>query len=103
MKLSQEEFEDAVLSALKKLPKVLKNKMENIDVVVEEEASREILEEMGLRSARRLARSLSGNPIRSERVLLRKRSARQDYPVQELPSSPSAETKRRWRKRLERS
>jgi len=50
MKLSQEEFEDAVLSALKKLPKVLKDKMENVDVVVEEEASREILEGLGLRS-----------------------------------------------------
>jgi predicted Zn-dependent protease with MMP-like domain len=63
MKLSQEEFEDAVLSALKKLPKVLKNKMENIDVVVEEEASREILEEMGLRSARHLLGLYQGIPI----------------------------------------
>jgi len=63
MKLSQEEFEDAVLSGLKKLPKVLKNKMENIDVVVEEEASREILEEMGLRSPRHLLGLYQGIPF----------------------------------------
>ena len=63
MKLSQEEFEDAVLSALKKLPKVLKNKMENIDVVVEEEASREILKEMGLRYPRALLGLYQGIPF----------------------------------------
>jgi predicted Zn-dependent protease with MMP-like domain len=63
MKLSQEEFEDAVLSGLKKLPKVLKNKMENIDVVVEEEASREILEDMGLRSPRHLLGLYQGIPF----------------------------------------
>jgi predicted Zn-dependent protease with MMP-like domain len=63
MKLSQEEFEDAVLSALQKLPKLLKNKMENIDVVVEEEASREILEDMGLRSPRHLLGLYQGIPF----------------------------------------
>lgn len=63
MKLRQEEFEDAVLSALKTLPKVLKNKMENIDVVIEEEASREILEDMGLRSPRDLLGLYQGIPF----------------------------------------
>ncbi len=63
MKLSLREFEDAVLSALKKLPKLLKNKMENIDVVVEEEASREILEDMGLRSPRHLLGLYQGIPF----------------------------------------
>jgi predicted Zn-dependent protease with MMP-like domain len=63
MKLSQEEFEDAVLSALKKLPKVLKNKMENIDVVIEEQASLHILEEMGLRSPRHLLGLYQGIPL----------------------------------------
>ena len=63
MKLSLEEFEDAVLSAMKKLPKLLKNKMENIDVVVEEEASREILEGMGLRSPRHLLGLYQGIPF----------------------------------------
>ena len=63
MKLSQEEFEDAVLSALKKLPKVLKSKMENIDVVIEEQASLQILEEMGLRSPRHLLGLYQGIPF----------------------------------------
>ena len=63
MKLSQEEFEDAVLSGLKKLPKVLKNKMENIDVVIEEQASLQILEEMGLRSPRHLLGLYQGIPF----------------------------------------
>jgi predicted Zn-dependent protease with MMP-like domain len=63
MKLSLREFEDAVLSALKKLPKLLKNKMKNIDVVVEEEASRETLEDMGLRSPRELLGLYQGVPL----------------------------------------
>lgn len=63
MKLSLREFEDAVLSALKKLPKLLKNKMENIDVVVEEEASPETLEDMGLRSPRELLGLYQGIPL----------------------------------------
>ena len=63
MKLSQEEFEGAVLSGLKKLPKVLKSKMENIDVVIEEQASLQILEEMGLRSPRHLLGLYQGIPF----------------------------------------
>jgi predicted Zn-dependent protease with MMP-like domain len=63
MKLNLREFEDAVLSALKKLPKLLKNKMENIDVVVEEEASPETLEDMGLRSPRELLGLYQGIPL----------------------------------------
>ena len=63
MKLSQEEFEDAVLSALKKLPKALKSKMENIDVVIEEQASLQIVEEMGLRSPRHLLGLYQGIPF----------------------------------------
>ena len=63
MKLSQEEFEDAVLSALKKLPKVLKSKMENIDVVIEEQASLQIVEEMGLPSPRHLLGLYQGIPF----------------------------------------
>jgi predicted Zn-dependent protease with MMP-like domain len=50
MKLSQKEFEDAVVAALKTLPKILKEKMENMDVVVEDRASRSLVEEMELQS-----------------------------------------------------
>ena len=63
MKLSQEAFGDAVLSALKRLPKILRSKMENIDVVVEEEASQEILEKMGVRSPRVLLGLYQGIPF----------------------------------------
>jgi predicted Zn-dependent protease with MMP-like domain len=50
MKLSRQEFEESAVSALKGLPQFMKKKMENIDVVVEDLASQELLEEMGLRS-----------------------------------------------------
>jgi len=63
MKLSLREFEDAVLSALKSLPIALKDKMKNIDVVVEEEASRETLEKMELRSPRELLGLYQGIPL----------------------------------------
>ncbi len=50
IKLSQKEFEDAVVSALKTLPKILKKKMENMDVVVEDRVSKSLMEEMELQS-----------------------------------------------------
>jgi predicted Zn-dependent protease with MMP-like domain len=62
MKLTQEEFEEAVVAALKRLPKFIKEKMENVDVVVERQASREILREMGLRSPSELLGLYQGVP-----------------------------------------
>jgi predicted Zn-dependent protease with MMP-like domain len=50
MKLTSREFEEAVVSALKRLPRLLKKKMKNVDVVVEEQASQDVLAEMGLQS-----------------------------------------------------
>jgi predicted Zn-dependent protease with MMP-like domain len=50
MKLTRKEFEELVVLALKKLPKFFKKKMKNVDVVVEDRASRDLLSEMGLRS-----------------------------------------------------
>ena len=50
MKLTIEEFEAAVSSALRKLPKLLKKKMKNIGVVVEDQAAEDLLAEMGLQS-----------------------------------------------------
>jgi predicted Zn-dependent protease with MMP-like domain len=49
MKLTREEFEEAVVAALKRLPKFIKRKMENVDVVVEEKATQDLLAEVGLR------------------------------------------------------
>ena len=63
MKLTRKEFEEAVVSALKKLPKFIKEKMENVDVVVEDRASRDLLSEMGLRSPSELLGLYQGVPL----------------------------------------
>ncbi len=49
--------------ALKKLPKFLRRKMENVDVVVEDRASQEILDEMGLDSPFELLGLYQGTPL----------------------------------------
>ena len=63
MKLNRKEFEEAVVAALKKLPKFIKEKMENVDVVVERQASREVLSEMGLSSPFELLGLYQGVPL----------------------------------------
>jgi len=63
MKLTRKEFEEAVVVALKRLPKFVKEKMENVDVVVERQASREVLNEMGLRSPSELLGLYQGVPL----------------------------------------
>ncbi len=50
IKLGQKEFDEAVVSALKTLPKILKKKMENMDVVVEDRVSKSLMEEMELQT-----------------------------------------------------
>ncbi len=50
MTLTKKEFEETVVSALEGLPTFFKKKMENIDVVVEDEAPHDLLSEMELRS-----------------------------------------------------
>jgi predicted Zn-dependent protease with MMP-like domain len=50
MRLTREEFEESVVASLKRLPKFIKEKMENIDLVVEDRASQDLLEEVGLHS-----------------------------------------------------
>jgi predicted Zn-dependent protease with MMP-like domain len=62
MKLTPKEFEEAVVVALKKLPKIIKKKMENVDVAVEPKASPEVLNEMGLRSPFELLGLYQGVP-----------------------------------------
>jgi predicted Zn-dependent protease with MMP-like domain len=63
MKLTRREFEEAVVSALKRLPRFFKKKMKNVDVVVEDRASRELLSEMGLRSPFELLGLYQGVPL----------------------------------------
>jgi predicted Zn-dependent protease with MMP-like domain len=63
MKLTRREFEELVVLALKKLPKFFKKKMKNVDVVVEDRASRELLLEMGLQSPSELLGLYQGVPL----------------------------------------
>jgi len=62
MKLTRKEFEETVIVALKRLPKFIKKKMENVDVVVERQASQGLLSEMGLRSPSELLGLYQGVP-----------------------------------------
>ena len=63
MELTRKEFEEVVVSALKRLPKTFKKKMENVDVVIEDRASRDLLSEMGLRSPSELLGLYQGVPL----------------------------------------
>ncbi|NWF91722.1 MAG: metallopeptidase family protein [Syntrophaceae bacterium] len=63
MKLTRKEFEEAVLLALERLPRSIRRKMKNVDVVIEDRASPEILSEMGLRSSSELLGLYQGVPL----------------------------------------
>jgi len=63
MKLTHREFEEVVVLALKRLPKFFKTKMENVDVVVEDQASQDLLSEMELRSPYNLLGLYQGVPL----------------------------------------
>jgi len=63
MKLTRTEFEELVVLALKRLPQFFKKKMENVDVVVEDRATRELLSEMGLQSPFELLGLYQGVPL----------------------------------------
>jgi len=63
MKLTRGEFEATVVSALKKLPKVFRKKMENVEVVVEDRASQDVLSKMGLQSPFQLLGLYQGIPL----------------------------------------
>ena len=63
MKLTRKDFEELVVQSLRRLPKFFKKKMKNVDVVVEDRASRELLSEMGLRSPSELLGLYQGFPL----------------------------------------
>jgi predicted Zn-dependent protease with MMP-like domain len=63
MKLTRQEFEALVVLALKRLPEFFKKKMKNVDVVVEDRASRSLLSGMGLRSPVQLLGLYQGVPL----------------------------------------
>jgi len=63
MKLTHQEFEALVVLALKRLPRFFKKKMKNVDVVVEDLASRDLLSGMGLHSPSQLLGLYQGIPL----------------------------------------
>jgi predicted Zn-dependent protease with MMP-like domain len=63
MKLTRNEFEESVVAALKRLPGLIKGKMENVAVVVEDRASQALLKELGLRSPSELLGLYQGIPL----------------------------------------
>jgi predicted Zn-dependent protease with MMP-like domain len=63
MKLARKEFEELVILALRRLPKFFKKKMKNVDVVVEDRVSRDLLSEMGLQSPLELLGLYQGVPL----------------------------------------
>jgi len=63
MKLTREEFEELAVLALRRLPKFFKKKMKNVDVVVEDRASRDLLSEVGLESPFELLGLYQGVPL----------------------------------------
>ena len=79
MTLTRKEFEELVVSALRRLPKFFKKKMKNVDVVVEDRASRDLLSEMGLQSPFELLGLYQGVPFRPKRVLLWECPSGQDH------------------------
>ncbi len=63
MKLTRKKFEEAVIQSLERLPRAIKNRMENVDVVIEDEASPDLLSEMNLCSPSELLGLYQGVPI----------------------------------------
>jgi len=63
MKLTREEFERIVISALKGLPKKIRIRMENVAVVIEDRADPTLLRELGLRSSNELLGLYQGIPL----------------------------------------
>ena len=63
MKLTRQEFEAVVVLALRRLPKFFKEKMKNVDVVVEDRASRGLLSGMRLQSPFQLLGLYQGVPL----------------------------------------
>ena len=63
MKLTRKEFEESAIKALERLPKLIKRKMKNVAVVVEDQASQALLKEVGLGSPFELLGLYQGIPL----------------------------------------
>ncbi len=63
MRVSEEEFERLVAEALDTIPKEFKARLDNVEVVIEDNPSRELLEEMGMGPTETLLGLYQGVPL----------------------------------------
>ncbi|MGQ9509939.1 MAG: metallopeptidase family protein [Thermodesulfobacteriota bacterium] len=63
MRLRRNEFEEIVILALKELPEKIMSRMENIEIVIENQAPQSLLSEMGLHSPYELLGLYQGIPL----------------------------------------
>ena len=98
MKLTRKEFEEAVVAALKRLPKFIKEKMENVDVVVEDRAPHDLITEMGLRSPSELLGLYQGVPL-DRRGFIMGLSFQIRSHFSRSPSNQSAKPKKKSKRR----
>jgi predicted Zn-dependent protease with MMP-like domain len=63
--MNRKEFENSVMRALSELPKVFKDKLENIDVTIEEEPNMATAKKLGLGSRGHLLGLYQGVPLKA--------------------------------------
>lgn len=63
--MERKEFENLVIQALKELPKIFKEKLENVDIVVEDEPNMDIVKKLKLGSKGHLLGLYEGVPLKS--------------------------------------
>ncbi len=63
MRITRKEFETLVISTIEEIPKLFRDKMENIDLVIEKFPSNQLLSQMGLQSPYDLLGLYQGVPF----------------------------------------
>ena len=63
--MENKEFENLVTKALKELPKVFKDKLENVDIVIEDEPNMDTVKALGLGSRGHLLGLYQGVPLKT--------------------------------------
>ena len=63
--MTRKEFETLIINTLEKLPKYFKDKLQNVDVVVEEELNMGMVEKLGLGAKGRILGLYQGVPLKN--------------------------------------
>lgn len=63
--MERKEFEDLVIKALNEIPKIFKDKLENVDVTIEDEPNMDTVKALGLGSRGHLLGLYRGVPLKS--------------------------------------